>query len=174
MKASLAIFAALALFSSASASVLSTTDIATVLAGAQSQSSLTVPAAALAAIKKLGKGGVNAASLSAADKAAINKCVTDARNNNGASKAGLGGGTGSPGNIVLYILPFHSIPLCLFHFHPFRITFCALSKPTFLRPGVETEANTPQRRSKDDSPCMRVSSAADRAAIRRKIRGCVD
>ena len=83
------------------ASVLSDTNIASVLAGANSQSSLTVPADAMAAMVKLGTGGVNAATLSAAETAAIDNCVQAARANNEASKAGLGGGTGSAGNIVL-------------------------------------------------------------------------
>lgn len=91
----------LSLLASAQASVLSTTNIATVLAGATSQSSLTVPADALAAIKKLGTGGATASSLSAADTAAVNTCTTNARNSNTANKAGLGGGTGTAGNIVL-------------------------------------------------------------------------
>ncbi|PQE05218.1 Acetamidase protein [Rutstroemia sp. NJR-2017a BBW] len=89
-----------AIIGSASASVLSTTNIATVLAGAKSQSSLTIPAAAMAAISKLGTGGANAATLSAADKAAISSCTDAGRANNTASKAGLGSGTGSAGNIA--------------------------------------------------------------------------
>jgi hypothetical protein len=91
----------ISLIASTQASVLSTTNIATVLAGATSQSSLTIPAAAMAAIAKLGTGGVNASTLSAADTAAIASCTTTARDNNTASKAGLGGGTGSAGNIAL-------------------------------------------------------------------------
>lgn len=91
----------LSLLASAHASVLSTTNIATVLAGATSQSSLTIPADAMAAIAKLGTGGVNASTLTAADKAAIASCTTTAQANNTASKAGLGGGTGSAGNIAL-------------------------------------------------------------------------
>jgi hypothetical protein len=91
----------LTLLASAQASVLSTTNIATVLAGAKSQSTLTVPASAMSAIAKLGTGGADAASLSAADTAAIDACTTTARNDNTANKAGLGGGTGSAGNIVL-------------------------------------------------------------------------
>jgi len=83
------------------ASVLSTTNIATVLAGATSQSSLTIPAAAMAAIAKLGTGGATASSLSAADTSAISSCTTTAQANNSASKAGLGGGTGTAGNIAL-------------------------------------------------------------------------
>ncbi|KAM3079557.1 hypothetical protein ACMFMG_005972 [Clarireedia jacksonii] len=89
-----------AIVGSAAASVLSTTNIATVLAGAKSQSSLTIPAAAMAAISKLGTGGANAAKLTDADKAAISSCTDAARANNTASKAGLGGGTGSAGNIA--------------------------------------------------------------------------
>jgi hypothetical protein len=91
----------LTLLASAQASVLSTTNIATVLAGAKSQSTLTVPASAMSAIVKLGTGGADAATLSAADTAAIDACTTTARNDNTASKAGLGGGTGTAGNIVL-------------------------------------------------------------------------
>lgn len=83
------------------ASTLSTTNVATVLAGAFDQSALTVPVDAMAAITKLGTGGTNASTLSSTDTAAIDTCVTDAQNNNTASKAGLGGGTGSAGNIVL-------------------------------------------------------------------------
>jgi len=83
------------------ASVLSTTNIATVLAGATSQSSLTIPADAMAAIAKLGIGGATASTLSAADKAAISSCTSTAQANNTASKANLGGGTGSAGNIAL-------------------------------------------------------------------------
>jgi hypothetical protein len=106
MKSFLSLVALVAVFSSAaSASVLSTTNVADVLATANPQSALTVPAAALAAIKKLGTGGATASQLTAADKTAIDTCVIDARNNNTASKAGLGGGTGSAGNIVLYGLP---------------------------------------------------------------------
>src|SRR5690349_7235752 len=89
------------IFASAQASVLSTTNIATVLAGATSQSSLTLPAAAMAAIAKLGTGGVNAATLSAADKAAISSCTSAAQANNTASKADIGGARGSAGNIAL-------------------------------------------------------------------------
>ncbi|RDW75094.1 hypothetical protein BP6252_06236 [Coleophoma cylindrospora] len=88
------------LASTAHASVLSTTNIATVLAGAKSQSTLTIPAAAMAAIAKLGTGGATASTLSAADKAAIASCTSTAQANNTASKAGLGGGTGSAGNIA--------------------------------------------------------------------------
>lgn len=91
----------LSLLASAHASVLSTTNIATVLAGATSQSSLTIPADARAAIAKLGTGGVNASTLTAADKAAISSCTATAQANNTASKAGLGAGTGSAGNIAL-------------------------------------------------------------------------
>ncbi|CZR51901.1 uncharacterized protein PAC_01778 [Phialocephala subalpina] len=90
----------LSLLASTQASVLSTTNIATVLAGATSQSSLTIPAAAMAAIAKLGTGGANASTLTAADKAAIASCTTTAQADNTASKAGLGGGTGSAGNIA--------------------------------------------------------------------------
>jgi hypothetical protein len=88
------------LLASAQASVLSTTNIATVLAGATSQSSLTIPADAMAAIAKLGTGGATASTLSAADKAAISSCTSTAQANNTASKANLGGGTGSAGNIA--------------------------------------------------------------------------
>lgn len=95
------LLALLPLLSLGTASVLSTTNIATVLAGATSQSSLTVPADAMAAISKLGTGGANASTLTTAETDAIDQCTTDARNNNTASKAGLGGGTGSAGNIVL-------------------------------------------------------------------------
>src|SRR5689334_4870079 len=91
----------LSLLAAAQASVLSTTNIATVLAGVTSPSSLTIPADALAAIQKLGTGGATASSLSAADKAAIASCTTTAQANNTASKANLGGGTGSAGNIAL-------------------------------------------------------------------------
>lgn len=91
----------LSLLASTQASVLSTTNIATVLAGATSQSSLTIPADAMSAIAKLGTGGVNAATLSTADTAAIAACTTAGRDNNTASKAGLGAGTGSAGNIAL-------------------------------------------------------------------------
>lgn len=91
----------LSLLASTQASVLSTTNIATVLAGATAQSSLTIPADAMSAIAKLGTGGASAASLSATDTAALNSCATTARDNNTASKAGLGGGTGTAGNIAL-------------------------------------------------------------------------
>ncbi|RDL37335.1 Uncharacterized protein BP5553_04768 [Venustampulla echinocandica] len=93
-------FLLLCVFASAQASVLSTTNIATVLAGAKSQSSLTIPAAAMAAIAKLGTGGANASKLSAADKTAITDCADTSRANNTNSKAGLGVGTGSAGNIA--------------------------------------------------------------------------
>jgi hypothetical protein len=89
------------LLASAHASVLSTTNIATVLAGATSQSSLTIPADAMAAIAKLGTGGVNAASLSTAEVAAISSCTSTAQANNTASKANLSDGTGSAGAIAL-------------------------------------------------------------------------
>ncbi|KAH8684654.1 hypothetical protein BGZ60DRAFT_170252 [Tricladium varicosporioides] len=92
--------ALLCVFASTQASVLSTTNIATVLAGVTSQSSLTIPAAAMAAIAKLGTGGVNAATLSAADKAAISSCTSTAQANNTASKADIGGARGSAGNIA--------------------------------------------------------------------------
>lgn len=55
----------------------------------------------MAAIAKLGTGGFNAASLSTAEVAAISSCTTTAQANNTASKAGLGAGTGSAGNIAL-------------------------------------------------------------------------
>ncbi|TVY23409.1 hypothetical protein LHYA1_G007368 [Lachnellula hyalina] len=92
--------ASLLLLATAQASVLSTTNIATVLAGATSQSTLTIPADAMAAIAKLGTGGSTASTLSAADKSAISSCTTTAQANNTASKANLGGGTGSAGNIA--------------------------------------------------------------------------
>jgi hypothetical protein len=107
MKVSSAIL--FAIIGSASASVLSTTNIATVLAGAKSQSSLTIPAAAMAAISKLGTGGANAATLTAAEKAAISSCTDAGRANNTASKSGLGGGTGSAGNIALWV--YFSFPI---------------------------------------------------------------
>jgi hypothetical protein len=91
----------LSLLASAQASVLSTTNLATVLAGVNAPSVLTIPADAVTAIGKLGTGGVNAAKLSAADTAAINSCTSGARAGNTAAKAGLGGGTGSAGNIAL-------------------------------------------------------------------------
>lgn len=90
----------LSLLASAQASVLSTTNLATVLAGVTAPSVLTIPAAAMAAIAKLGTGGINASKLSAADTAAINSCTSTARADNTASKAGLGAGTGSAGNIA--------------------------------------------------------------------------
>jgi len=89
------------LLASAQASVLSTTNIATVLAGVTAPSTLTIPADAMAAIAKLGTGGVNASTLSAADTAAISACTAAGRADNTASKAGLGAGTGSAGNIAL-------------------------------------------------------------------------
>jgi len=90
----------LTLLSSVSASVLSTTNISTVLKTVTDQTKVTVSAAALSAIAKLGTGGAGASTLSAADTAAITACTNDARNGNTASKAGLGGGTGSAGNII--------------------------------------------------------------------------
>jgi hypothetical protein len=84
----------------AQASILSTTNIATVLAVATSHSSLTIPADAMVAIAKLGTGGATASTLSAADKAAISSCTSTAQANT-ASKANLGGGTGTAGNIAL-------------------------------------------------------------------------
>jgi hypothetical protein len=57
----------------------------------------------MAAIAKLGTGGVGASTLSAADTTAISDCTTTARNGNTASKGGLGGGTGTAGNIVLFV-----------------------------------------------------------------------
>jgi hypothetical protein len=78
------------LLASAQASVLSTTNIATVLVGATSQSSLTILAAAMAAIAKLGTGGATASTLGAAGKAAIASCPSAAQANNTASKAGMG------------------------------------------------------------------------------------
>jgi hypothetical protein len=113
MKCYSAIFI-VSLLASAQASVLSTTNIATVLAGATSQSSLTIPAAAMAAIAKLGTGGATASSLSAADKAAIVSCTSATQANNTASKAGLGGGTGTAGNIALSVFtPFRFQIECL-------------------------------------------------------------
>jgi hypothetical protein len=91
----------LSLLASAQASVLSTTNIATVLAGVTAPSTLTIPADAMAAIAKLGTGGANASTLSAADTAAISACTAAGRADNTASKAGLGAGTGSAGNIAL-------------------------------------------------------------------------
>jgi hypothetical protein len=83
------------------ASVLSTTNIATVLAGVTAPSTFTISAEAMAAIVKLGTGGVNAATLSAADTAAISACTAAGRANNTASKANLSDGTGSAGAIAL-------------------------------------------------------------------------
>jgi hypothetical protein len=88
------------LLASAQASVLNTTDIATVLAGATSQSSLTIPPSAMVAIAKHGTGGATASTLSAADKAAIASC-TSAAQKTMPPAAGLGGGTGTAGNIAL-------------------------------------------------------------------------
>lgn len=85
----------------ASASVLSTTNIATVLAGVTAPSSLAIPADAMAAIAKLGTGGANAASLTAAETSAIDACTDAGRANNTASKANLNDGTGSAGAIAL-------------------------------------------------------------------------
>lgn len=85
----------------AQASVLSTTNVATVLAGVAAPSTLTISAAAIAAIAKLGTGGVNAASLTAADTAAISACTAAGRADNTASKANLSDGTGSAGAIAL-------------------------------------------------------------------------
>jgi hypothetical protein len=97
MKSPLSLLALLAvLFSSVSASVLSTTSVANVLAGAHDQNALTMPAPALAAIKKLGTGGDTANTLTASDKTAINDCVTAARAGNTASMGGLGGGLELP------------------------------------------------------------------------------
>jgi len=93
--------ALMSLLASSQASVLSTTNVATVLAGVTAQSVLTIGPAAMAALTNLGTGGANAARLSTTDVAAINDCATTARNNNTASKAGLGGGTGTAGNIAL-------------------------------------------------------------------------
>jgi hypothetical protein len=91
----------LSLLASAQASVLSTTNIATVLAGVTAPSTLTISAEAMAAIVKLGTGGANAATLSAADAAAISACTAAGRANNTASKANLSDGTGSAGAIAL-------------------------------------------------------------------------
>ncbi|TEY73419.1 hypothetical protein BOTCAL_0078g00120 [Botryotinia calthae] len=84
------------------ASVLSTTNVATVLAGVTAPSFLTISADAMAAITKLGTGGTNAASLTAAETAAISACTDAGRANNTASKANLsdGTGTGSAGAIA--------------------------------------------------------------------------
>lgn len=84
-----------------SASVLSTTNVATVLAGVTAPSSLTISADAMVAITKLGTGGANAASLTAAETAAISACTEAGRANNTASKANLSDGTGSAGAIAL-------------------------------------------------------------------------
>jgi hypothetical protein len=91
----------LAIITSSAASVLSTTNIATVLAGVTAPSSLTISAAAQAAIAKLGTGGVNAASLSAADTAAISACTNLGRAQNSAARAGESDGRGTPGAIAL-------------------------------------------------------------------------
>lgn len=101
MKSYTSILLLFLLASTSHASVLSTTNIATVLAGVTSQSSLTISADALAAIAKLGTGGVNAASLSTAEVAAISACTAAGRANNTASKANLSDGTGSAGAIAL-------------------------------------------------------------------------
>jgi hypothetical protein len=90
----------LALAAAANASVLSTTNIATVLATVSAPSALTIPANAMAAIAKLGTGGANAASLTAAETAAIAACAKAAVANNTASKANLADGTGSAGAIA--------------------------------------------------------------------------
>lgn len=84
----------------ANASVLSTTNIATVLAGVTGPSALTIPADAMAAIAKLGTGGANAAALTTAETAAISACAKAAVANNTASKANLADGTGSAGAIA--------------------------------------------------------------------------
>jgi hypothetical protein len=98
---SFASFLVISFLACAHASVLSTTNIATVLAGAASQSSLTIPAAAMTAISKLDTVGATASALSAADTTAISDCAQAARDNNTASKADLGGAGGSAGNIAL-------------------------------------------------------------------------
>ncbi|KAE9380453.1 hypothetical protein N431DRAFT_362164 [Stipitochalara longipes BDJ] len=90
----------LSLLASTQASVLSTTNIATVLAGVAAPSTLTISAAAMAAIAKLGTGGANAASLDEADTAAISACTAAGRADNTASKANLSDGTGSAGAIA--------------------------------------------------------------------------
>ncbi|KAH8682016.1 hypothetical protein BX600DRAFT_429911 [Xylariales sp. PMI_506] len=90
----------LALAASVHASVLSTTNIATVLAGVTAQSSLTISAAALAAISKLGTGGANAASLSTAEVAAISACTDAGRAANSAAREGENDGRGSAGAIA--------------------------------------------------------------------------
>jgi hypothetical protein len=61
----------LTIASSVSATVLATTNIATVLAGVKDKSSLTIPAAAMTAMAKLGTGGATASTLTAADVTAI-------------------------------------------------------------------------------------------------------
>jgi hypothetical protein len=105
MKSPTSILALLAILSSAvSASVLSTTDVATALAGAHDQKALTLPGPAFATIRKLGTGGANANILTASDKPAIDDCVAAARAGNTSSKAGLGGGTGTAGNIPLEVV----------------------------------------------------------------------
>jgi len=91
----------LTVVTSVSASVLSTTNIATVLAGVATQSSLTISAPAMAAIAKLGTGGATASTLSAADKAAIASCTATAQADNTASKVGEDDGRGSAGAIAL-------------------------------------------------------------------------
>ncbi|KAB8293929.1 hypothetical protein EYC80_009402 [Monilinia laxa] len=83
-----------------SASILSTTNVATVLAGVTAPSSLTIPTDAMAAISKLGTGGANAATLIACEIAAITACTNAGRANNTASKANLSDGTGSAGAIA--------------------------------------------------------------------------
>ncbi|KAI9650557.1 hypothetical protein NHQ30_000575 [Ciborinia camelliae] len=98
MKTSATLF--LAFLGAASASVLSTTNVATVLAGVSAPSSLTIPADAMVAISKLGIGGANAAKLTAAETAAITACTNAGRANNTASKANLSDGTGSAGAIA--------------------------------------------------------------------------
>jgi hypothetical protein len=103
MKSLLSILSLVAVLPSAvSASVLSTTNVATVLDVARDQKALTLPGPAFAVIKKFVTGGVNVNILTASDKTAIDDCVTATRVGNAASKAGLGGGTGTAGNTALY------------------------------------------------------------------------
>jgi hypothetical protein len=78
----------LSLLASAQTSVLSTYNLATVLAGVNAPSVLIIPAAAMTAIAKIGTGGVNVSKLSTADTAAINSCASTARADNTAGKAG--------------------------------------------------------------------------------------
>jgi hypothetical protein len=74
------------------------------------QESVLMWPSARAAIAKLWTGGVNAASLSTAEVAAISNCTTTAQADNTTSKANLGGGDGSAGNIALWV---HRQRLCM-------------------------------------------------------------